>query len=1114
MQNKAIYLLACHFLSVLFDSSLQFVALIKLTSFNENSSNSLNILYLQLFQFLPCIIFSSFAGQITDKFNKSYLLKIFTLVDLFLSFILIKLISEQFSSSSLYFLVAVRSILNTFYYPTKLGLIPKLTQLNDLTKANSYFQSLSVVGGILGTLLGSLILNPEHTNYLYSVCLFNVFFSLAVNTKGVTSSDNVRFKLIPSKNDLKSAMPNQDLLLSNLAIALFWALGVNYKLATVILAENNLSITNKTYISFLLVCIGAGLMIGSVFVNKASNKKVEIGLVPIGSISMAVSSLLLACFSYNIIIVISSLFVIGISAAFFIIPLSSYIQNESDPRVLGRTLAYQNQLTYILILLISITTPIVINFLKLNINYVFYLGGIIAICISIFLLTYIPHMLIRFINWMLINSVYKVKIISSDNIPQGGALLIANHISYVDAALIQASVDRPIKFIMHKPIYDNKLIHPIVKKLSVIPIESGKKDSVEQALEEAKQSLINGELVCIFPEGAISRIGVLQPFKRGMERIMNGLIDIPIIPVYLDQVWGSIFSFKGGKVLWKIPREVPYPVTITFGKSLSSNTSSREAYIKMEELGMEVYQNRKELSQNISYRAIKSLRRNLFKTQVSDSLGNKINNLKLLCNSLYLSTIINKQTDKNQILIHLPNGIPSLIVNLSIQINNKISVNLNGTVSKDSQESIFSQLDSDLIITNKAYLEKQPLLYSDKYKVIYIEDLIKNFSSFDKIKFSIFSTIIPTILLTRLFSKYSQSPDEVATILFSSGSTGIPKGVMLTHKNIISNVKSVSEIYETDEEDCILGCLPFFHSFGFTFTLWFPILEQIKVAYHHNPLDADAIQDLIKNSNSTLLFSTPTFLRLYLSKWEKEKIKSLSEILVGAEKLPSHLAQKFCEKFNITPKEGYGTTELSPLALVNIRNYSNNASKQKGEKEGTVGLPIPGVCVKIVNPETLAEVDVEEEGLLIVKGPNIMKGYLNQPDLTNDVIKDGWYLTGDIAKRDSEGFVTISGRLSRFAKIGGEMIPLVKLEEEINKIIGSDENCCVAISLPDNQKGEKICLLVKGDFSAEKIIEGLKESGIPNLWIPKKINIRNIDAIPCLATGKTDFVKCKELLLQ
>ena len=288
----------------------------------------------------------------------------------------------------------------------------------------------------------------------------------------------------------------------------------------------------------------------------------------------------------------------------------------------------------------------------------------------------------------------------------------------------------------------------------------------------------------------------------------------------------------------------------------------------------------------------------------------------------------------------------------------------------------------------------------------------------------------------------------------------------------------------------------------------------VRVVYHFTPLDAKQIGQLARARKATILLATPTFLRSYLKRCEPEDLESLEVVVAGAEKLPIPLCDAFEQKFGVRPVEGYGTTELSPLVSVNVPP-SRSQSPEVDCKEGSVGRPVPGVSVKVVDPETFEPLPVGTPGMLLVKGPNVMKGYLDQPEETAKVIRDGWYITGDIAKLDADGFIYITGRLSRFSKIGGEMVPHLRIEEALHDILGDEQtakSCAVVTAVPDERKGERLVVVhTKLDVTPEEICKRLQAAGLPNLWIPSADSFLEVDEIPVLGSGKIDLKAVADL---
>jgi acyl-[acyl-carrier-protein]-phospholipid O-acyltransferase/long-chain-fatty-acid--[acyl-carrier-protein] ligase len=366
-----------------------------------------------------------------------------------------------------------------------------------------------------------------------------------------------------------------------------------------------------------------------------------------------------------------------------------------------------------------------------------------------------------------------------------------------------------------------------------------------------------------------------------------------------------------------------------------------------------------------------------------------------------------------------------------------------------------------------------------------------------------------------LAGRKKKTLDDIATLIFSSGSTGEPKGVMLSHYNIASNVEQIGQMFMFGSKDCLLGVLPFFHSFGYTVTLWLPAVLGVGVAYHPSPLDLTAVSELVRDYRVTFLMSTPTFLQAYTRRCSPEDFGSLELVVVGGEKLPERVALAFEDRFGIRPLEGYGATECSPVVAVNTRDFRAPGFRQVGAKRGRIGHPLPGVSVRIVDPETGEQLPTGTPGLLQVRGPNVMLGYLGKSEKTAEVLQGGWYVTGDIAAEDEDGFLTITDRLSRFSKIGGEMVPHIKVEELLHEIAGETDQRFVVTGIADGKKGERLVVLhTLAPEELGPVLEKLHQSGLPNLWTPRANQFFAVQELPHLDTGKLDLRRIREMALQ
>jgi acyl-[acyl-carrier-protein]-phospholipid O-acyltransferase/long-chain-fatty-acid--[acyl-carrier-protein] ligase len=485
---------------------------------------------------------------------------------------------------------------------------------------------------------------------------------------------------------------------------------------------------------------------------------------------------------------------------------------------------------------------------------------------------------------------------------------------------------------------------------------------------------------------------------------------------------------------------------------------------------------------------------------VADSTGRELTFGRALAATLLLSRAIRARVPDPSVGLLLPASAGGALANIAASIAGKVTVNLNFTAGRDAIESAIARCGITRVITSKDFLAKAGI--DPPAGALELADLLQ-FGAVSKAAAFAAARLLPLPLLTRLFLR-STDADAVAAIIFSSGSTGVPKGVMLTHRNVLTNIESVRALFALTRADVMIGVLPFFHSFGFTGTLWLPAVIGFGVAHHPNPTDAKTIGELTAKYRGTLLISTPTFCAAYVRKIRPEQFATLRHAIVGAERLREPVANGFKARFGLELLEGYGCTEMAPIIAV-------NAPEAAAPCRGSVGRPLPGVEAKVVDRETGEGPLVNVEGLLLVRGGNRMLGYLGEPERTREALRDGWYVTGDIATIDESGFIRITDRLSRFSKIGGEMVPHMRVEEEIQALIG-DAYTCIVTSVPDESRGERlVAFYTDPDATPHALWERLLDTGLPRLWIPKREDLHPIAAVPTLGTGKPDLRAVREL---
>jgi acyl-[acyl-carrier-protein]-phospholipid O-acyltransferase/long-chain-fatty-acid--[acyl-carrier-protein] ligase len=818
---------------------------------------------------------------------------------------------------------------------------------------------------------------------------------------------------------------------------------------------------------------------------------------------------------------------LGFWAGFYAVPVNALIQHRSPEKDKGGIIAAANLLSFVGIALSAGVYYIFTAFIHLDPRGVILAASVITGAGTVYVLMLLPEWLGRLLLFFITHTIYRVKVIGRENFPdKTGALLVCNHMSFVDAALLIASTDRQIRFLMYQGIYDNPIVKPFAKIIKAIPIsdEQRPRDMI-RSLHTASEALRQDDIVCIFAEGQITRTGQLLPFRRGLERIMKD-VDVPIIPVNLDGIWGSIFSFERGRFLWKRPRHIPYPVTVTFGKHMASTSTALEIRSEVQELQAAAFERRKQGMKTLDRSFVRSARLHPFRFMMADGKYPKVSFGSALVKTMFIARRLKHQIGREPMVgMLLPPSVGGALTNYALMLLGRVPVDLNYTSSSEIIAACASQCNLDVVITSKAFVERFPNLVIPG-RTLLLEDTLSLPRIGEKLLALGLAWLTPGALLRRVLndgptnshaeiaadSKGKSTVDSLATIIFSSGSTGDPKGVMLTHFNITSNIQQVSQIFMLGRHDKILGILPFFHSFGFMAALWLPAVNGVGVVFHPNPLDAQVIGELVKRYKVTFMVATPTFLQAYMRRCSPESFGSLQYVLVGAEKLPERVAQAFEDTFGIRALEGYGCTECSPVVTVNGRDFRAPGFRQVGAKRGKIGHPLPGVTVKVVDIDTGKPLALGNAGMLLVKGPNVMKGYLGKPEKTAEVLNNGWYTTGDVAMVDEDGFVTITDRLSRFSKIGGEMVPHIRIEEKLHDLAGSTEQVFAVTSLPDEKKGERIAVITTlADEALIPVLEKLSQCDLPALWRPKANLFFHAEKLPMLGTGKTDLRGVREL---
>ncbi len=1072
---------------------------------------------------LPFVLFSNIAGALADRHSKRSLVITAKWAELSLMLLAFPALASEraWPIYSMVFLLATQS---TLFGPVKRGIVPELVDETDLAAANGKMTAFTYLGIIVGLFIPSL---------LTTFCGFNCYGVLAVGAAlsvyGLFSA--YRIDRVPAQNPaarvtLRSALMVPDTVAAFRAVrgntwlwraawgsVLFNAVAALFQQNLVLFAEQSMGLTVE-YGGYLFFFLAVGIALGSWFTAKVSTHRLESGVIPWGVLLLSAGTLVLAL-AHTWIVSGILLVLAGFGAGCWIVPMTTHLQSEAPAERRGEIFGAVEFASCVAMILAAGLVYLFAKVLGLGANWLLALSGFGTLLVALWAFWRLSYQSLRFAVTMLTHCVYKVEIKGMENLPvSGGAMVVMNHTAYSDCVLIQAITQRPIRYVMSREIYGDwtwcRLVFNFIGAILIHTTDGPRK--LVQSIRAAQQSLKNGELLAIWPEGRLTRTGDIETFHKGFEKIAEGT-GAPVIPIHMSNLWGSIFSCKNanGEPGLRFPRHFGRRrVVINIGKPLPPNATAYEAREAVMELAADTATaDATRSGQTLGNRFIANARRHFFRHIISDTLGMRMNFAQLLTAAIMLGKRLNAELrDEPRVGVLLPTTVAGITVNAALTITGKCAVNLNHTIAPQMLLSAVSTSGIKTVITSNKVLEKITLPELP-VRFVTLEELATHFTAIEKVKAFLLAAFAPARWLCK-----NRDPQAEACVIFSSGSTGIPKGVVLTHANLLGDLESIPPLLNFSKTDLLLGSLPLFHSFGYLVCVWVPLLVNVSIVCHPNPLQTAKIIDTIRKNRVTLMISTPTLLQTLARKATREDLSSLRIVVAGGEKLNPAQADAFERDFGIRPLEGFGATELSPVAALSLPNQRLAREKVIGNKPGSIGRPLPNVAVKIVNPETGAPCGVNESGLMLVKGPNVMNRYLNDPERTAEAIHDGWYNTGDIAKVDSDGFIFLTDRLSRFSKIGAEMVPHGAVEAALRAGLENAGPCVAVAGGRDAQTDADILAVfyTAAAGTAETLCAKLRANGIPNLWIPKLANFHQIQEIPLLATGKIDYVALKNML--
>lgn len=1094
---------------------------------------------------LPYILLFSPAGFISDRFPKNAVMRYSAWVAVAIT-VLITVCYYQGWFWGAFGLTLALGAQAAIYSPAKYGYLKPLVGKERLAEGNGAVQAVTIVAILAGTFVYSIFFERRYDLFgayseveilraiapLGGLLVANSLFELVMTYRlpqledgdrrlRFVFSDYLRGRAL--RENIKPLHTNAVIGLSIFGLSIFWAVSQVMLAAFPAFAKESLGIHNTVMLQGMLATSGIGIIIGAMLAGKWSTKHIETGLIPVGALGISLGLLWLPGLHSVLAHCLNFLF-IGVMGGLFIVPLNALIQFHAGEHEMGKVLAANNLVQNIAMLaFLAVTAAVAV--MGMNTAALLLMIALVALLGTGYTVFKLPQSFVRFIVAYLLTRRYRVRVQGFKNMPErGGVLLLGNHISWIDWAIIQIASPRPIRFVMLKSIYERWYLRGFFRLFGVVPISQGA--GAQSSLEVIAQLLQKGQVVCLFPEGTISRTGHFAEFRPGYERAC-ALVDdsVVIVPFYLRGLWGSQFSRSSTRLKQWRGSGLRRDLIVAFGPAISKSTSVDVLKRRVFDLSIHSWEEYVADLPTLAQAWLTAAKKVGNTLAIADSMAAPLSGTQSITAVSALARRIGQHSAEQNVGLLLPTSSVGALTNMAALCAGKTVINLNYSASADAFAHALQLAEIKTVYTSRRFSEKlqqKGAAISDclnGVKLIYLEDLHAQIGKGELVWRWLAAQLLPAWALKKLWLTRT-SPDSSAAILFSSGSEGLPKGVMLSHRNILANVRQIADVLNLEERDVVMASLPLFHAFGLTATTFMPLIEGVPMVCHADPTDALGVAKTIAEYRATVLCATATFLRLYTRhpRVHPLMLSSIRVVVAGAEKLSEDVRTAFKLKFNREVYEGYGATETTPVASVNLPDQLDTShwQVQVGGKPGTVGMPLPGTSCKIVDPVSLDELPTGSDGLILVGGAQVMLGYLHDAERTANAIVelDGvrWYKTGDKGHLDADGFLSIIDRYSRFAKIGGEMISLGVVEEKLRSVLAQPELELVAVNLPDEKKGEKIVALVATDLEGQDVRKQLLAAQISPLMIPAEIYL--VPSVPKLGSGKTDFAAARAMALE
>ncbi len=1070
---------------------------------------------------LPFFLFSATAGQLADKFEKGRLIRLIKASEI----VIMGMGAVGFATANLWFLLTVLFLMgtqSTFFGPLKYAILPDHLREDELIGGNALVEAGTFLAILFGTIAGGVMILTQNgvpliSGTVLALALAGWAASLFIPHAAPKVPDlsiNWNF-LSETRAIIRHAAHRRDVFLSILGISWFWLVGATFLAQFPTYAKDVLG-ANEQIVTLFLTVFSVGIGIGSLLCGRLLDGEINAKYVPYAALGMSLFSLDLYLSSNHSVTlaptlaglsafldypanwrVMVDLLLIAVCGGIYIVPLYAIVQARSDEDHRARTIASNNVINA-LFMVISALGTMTMFAAGFTVTDVFLAIAIANAVVAVYIVRLLPHEVLKAALAWLFRQIYRVEVRGLEHYRHASerTVIVANHVSFLDAALLAAFLPGMPTFAINTHVARRWWIRPFLTLVDALPIDPTNPLATRTLAKAVKE----GRRVVIFPEGRITVTGALMKIYEGPGLIADKA-QADILPVRIEGAQYTPFSRLEGKMRLRLFPKIT--LTVLPPQRFEVTGSGRE---RRQQVGARLY----DMMSNMLFTTA-NIERTLYQAlldartvhggsavAVEDVERRPLTYRRLIAASRVLGAHLKTGTNPGEYVgVLLPNSSAVAATFFGLHAYRRIPAMLNFSTGAANMRLACQGAAIRTVITSRRFiqlarLEEAVRVLEADVRILYLEDVRARMGLWDKLHGLI------AMLLARALHRNDARPDDPAVVLFTSGSEGTPKGVVLSHRNILANCAQLSARIDFNPTDSVFNALPVFHSFGLTGGLILPLFSGIRTFLYPSPLHYRIVPELTYDTNVTILFGTDTFLRGYARAAHPYDFYSVRLVFAGAERLKEETRRTWMEKFGVRILEGYGATETSPVLACNTPMHY---------KPGTVGRFLPGIRYRL---EPVP--GIEQSGRLVVSGPNVMLGYLRaeRPGVL-DKPAQGWYDTGDIVTVDDQGYITIVGRAKRFAKIAGEMVSLSAVENYAATLWPEHQHAVVSVA--DGRKGEQLVLITEQpDASRDALLAHAKANGVAELMIPRVI--LPVKRLPLLGSGKVDYAAVKALIEQ